>query len=174
MNPLFVGIDVGLEKNTVQILDVHGSSLTRFKVPNDLPGKEELVERILATASQVGADGVRIGMEATNLYWWHLFQALYEDPNLATLQPQIAVLNPKVIDGFKRVYTDIAKTDVLDARVIADLVAVWPGALFPAPGPQNRRAAAADPLPLPPGPVLDPGEEPGPEPSLPPVLQLRQ
>ncbi|MGQ9533255.1 MAG: IS110 family transposase [Desulfotomaculales bacterium] len=67
-NPIFVGIDVGLEKNTVQILDLHGSSLTRFKVSNDLPGKEELVERLPATASQVGATSVRIGMEATNLY----------------------------------------------------------------------------------------------------------
>lgn len=141
MNPLFVGIDVGLEKNTVQILDVHGSSLTRFKVPNDLPGKEDLVARILMTASQVGADCVRIGMEATNLYWWHLFQALYEAPNLAILQPEIAVLNPKVIDGFKRVYTDLAKTDVLDARVIADCLRF--GRVRYSPPPDPRTAALA-------------------------------
>ncbi len=139
MNPIFVGIDVGLEKNIVQILDLHGSSLTRFRVSNDLPGKEELVARVLAAASQVGATSVRIGMEATNLYWWHLFQALYEDANLASLQPQVAVLNPKVVDGFKRLYPDLAKTDALDAWVIADCLRF--GRVRYSPPPDPRTAA---------------------------------
>ncbi|TEB14849.1 hypothetical protein Psfp_02621 [Pelotomaculum sp. FP] len=64
-------------------------------------------------------------MEATNLYWWHLSQALHDDPQLTALRTEIAVINPKVIDGFKRIYTDIPKTDALDARVIAALLAVW-------------------------------------------------
>ncbi|MGQ9533480.1 MAG: IS110 family transposase [Desulfotomaculales bacterium] len=103
-------------------------------------------------------------------YWWHLFQALYEDPNLAPLQPQIAVLNPKVVDGFKRVYTDLVKTDVLDARVIADCLRFGRVRYSPPPAPRTAAASAADPVPLPPGRVPDPGEEPGTEPGFPPVL----
>lgn len=120
MNPLFVGIDIGAENNVVCTMDIHGQTLARFTVTNDLAGTEALCARIVSLATDTRKDSVQIGMEATNLYWWHLYQALYESPALAALKPKIAVLNPKVVDGFKNVYPDMAKTDTMDARVIAD------------------------------------------------------
>ncbi|CEP66577.1 Transposase, IS116/IS110/IS902 [Moorella glycerini] len=80
---LFVGIDIGSDTNVVRILDDTGEDVCGFSVSNDLPGAERLVERIVAEAELLDADKVKIGMEATNLYWWHLSQALHEAPELS-------------------------------------------------------------------------------------------
>lgn len=139
MNLLFVGIDIGAIKNVVQVMDVHGDSVAKFTVANDLAGTTVLVEHLIDLAARVGADTVRIGMEATNIYWWHLHQALYDSPALATLKPQIAILNAKVIHGFKKIYPDIVKTDTMDARVIADCLRF--GRVRYTPPPDFRFAA---------------------------------
>ncbi|MEG6512372.1 IS110 family transposase [Desulforamulus ruminis] len=47
-------------------------------------------------------------------------------------------MNPKVVDGFKKIYTDMAKTDALDARVIADCLRF--GLVRPTPPPDMRYA----------------------------------
>ncbi|MEW6525020.1 MAG: transposase [Bacillota bacterium] len=106
---------------------------------NDLTGTAALVQQVVDAAARLGADCVRIGMKATNLYWWHLHQALAEHPALANLQPQIAILNAKVIHGFKQIYPDLAKTDNLDAGVIADCLPS--GRVRYAPPPDFRFAA---------------------------------
>ncbi|WXJ93178.1 hypothetical protein MTCOM_21700 [Moorella thermoacetica] len=130
---LFVGIDIGSDTNVVRILDDTGKDVCGFNVSNDLPGAERLVERIVNEAELIDADKVKIGMEATNLYWWHLSQALHEAPELAAFAAEIAVINPKVIDGFKNIYTDIVKTDAVDAWVIADCLRF--GRVRPTPPP---------------------------------------
>ncbi|MBE3581740.1 MAG: IS110 family transposase [Thermoanaerobacteraceae bacterium] len=135
---LFVGIDIGSDTNVVRILDDTGEDVCGFSVSNDLPGAERLVERIVAEAELLNADKVKIGMEATNLYWWHLSQALHEAPELSAFAAEITVINPKVIDGFKRIYPDMAKTDALDARVIADCLRF--GRVRPTPPPDMTYA----------------------------------
>ena len=40
-------------------------------------------------------------MEATNLYWWHLYHATYDEPQLSVIDLEVAVINPKVVNGFK-------------------------------------------------------------------------
>lgn len=139
MNPLFVGIDIGATKNVVEVMNVQGEPVIRFTVVNDLPGTNVLIEHVIDSADRVGADSVRIGMEATNIYWWHLYQALHADPALVALKPQIAVLNAKVIHGFKKIYPDVAKTDTIDARVIADCLRF--GRVRYTPPPDFRFAA---------------------------------
>ncbi|WP_338825940.1 IS110 family transposase ISChy1 [Moorella thermoacetica] len=135
---LFVGIDIGSDTNVVRILDDTGKDVCGFNVSNDLPGAERLVERIVNEAELIDADKVKIGMEATNLYWWHLSQALHEAPELAAFAAEIAVINPKVIDGFKNIYTDIVKTDAVDAWVIADCLRF--GRVRPTPPPDMTYA----------------------------------
>ena len=135
---LFIGIDIGAESNVIRILDDTGEDVCGFSVSNDLPGTERLVEKVVDAANSLSADKVKIGMEATNLYWWHLSQALYDDPQLTILGTEIAVINPKIIDGFKSIYTDMAKTDTLDARVIADCLRF--GRVRPTPPPDMRYA----------------------------------
>jgi transposase len=135
---LFVGIDIGADTNVVRIIDDNGDDVCGFSVSNDLPGTERLVKKVVDAANTLPVDKVKIGMEATNLYWWHLSQALHDDPRLTALETEIAVINPKVIDGFKSIYTDIAKTDALDARVIADCLRF--GRVRPTPPPDMRYA----------------------------------
>ena len=106
--------------------------------PTTLPGTERLVEKVVDVADTLSVDKVKIGMEATNLYWWHLSQALHDNPLLTALETEIAEINPKVIDGFKNIYTDMAKTDALDARVIADCLRF--GRVRPTPPPDMRYA----------------------------------
>ena len=117
---IFIGIDIGLERNSAHFMAADGRSLGRRSFPNDLEGGERFLDRLTEIADQAGRPALRIGMEATGLYWWHLQKLLEEAPQLAGLDVQTAVLNPKVVDGFKRIYTDIPKTDDVDAWVIAD------------------------------------------------------
>jgi len=135
---LFIGIDIGADSNVIRILDDTGEDVCGLSVSNDLPGTERLVEKVVDAADALSADKVKIGMEATNLYWWHLSQALHDDPQLTILGTEIAVINPKIIDGFKSIYTDMAKTDALDARVIADCLRF--GRVRPTPPPDMRYA----------------------------------
>lgn len=135
---LFVGVDIGSDTNVVRILDDAGEEVCGFSVSNDLPGTENLVEKVVAKAVSLNATKIKIGMEATNLYWWHLSQALHEAPELSAFEAEVAVINPKVIDGFKRIYPDIAKTDALDARVIADCLRF--GRVRPTPPPDMTYA----------------------------------
>lgn len=137
-NTLFVGIDIGSEDNVVCVMSPAGDDLVRFTVSNDLPGTERLAERILDLVRETGCDTASIGMEATNLYWWHLHQALYDDPGLKAIEATVTVINPKIIDGFKRLYPDMAKTDRIDARVIADCLRF--GRVKPTPPPDLRFA----------------------------------
>jgi len=93
---LFVGIDIGADTNVVRIIDDNDNDVCGFSVSNDLPGTERLVEKVVDVADTLPADKVKIGMEATNLYWWHLSQALHDDPQLTALGTEIAVINPKI------------------------------------------------------------------------------
>jgi transposase len=117
---LFVGIDIGLEKNAAHFLAPNGDSLGRLTFANDLEGVGQLIDRLVQTCSAHNLSVLRIGMEATGLYWWHVHQALSDASEFESYDLQVAVLNPKVVEGFKAVYTDIPKTDLKDAWVIAD------------------------------------------------------
>lgn len=119
-------------------MDNDGQDLARFTATNDLPGTERLVDKVLDLVALTGAETTRIGMEATNLYWWHLHQALSDDPRLKAMGATIYVINPKVIDGFKDLYPDMAKTDKIDAWVIADCLRF--GRVQPTPPPDLRYA----------------------------------
>ena len=40
---------------------------------------------------------MHIGLEATGLYWWHLYRALAQAPALVSHPVQVTLLNPKLI-----------------------------------------------------------------------------
>jgi transposase len=63
---------------------------------------------------------VRIGLEATHLYWWHLACLLKDTPLLADVEREIYVLNPALVSGLKKAYSDGGKTDHRDAFFIAE------------------------------------------------------
>ena len=118
---LFVGIDVSLKSNAVCILDSQGKKLDRFSVHNDREGAASLAQR--ACSHLLKAESrpqIRFGIEATSVYGMPLLFFLKQDTSLSNIDSAFFVLNPKQVKGFKKAYSDLPKTDPVDAFVIAD------------------------------------------------------
>jgi transposase len=99
----FVGIDVAKHS-----LDVYLASEDRsFTVKNDTAGFKQLLDRLPA------AESCLIVIEATGGYQTRLVAALVAAGH------QVAVVNPRQVRDFARGLGILAKTDRLDARVIA-------------------------------------------------------
>ena len=99
----FVGIDVAKDR-----LDVHCRPTGEaFTVSHDEAGLAILLERLAAGAPTL------IALEATGGYEVTVAAAL------ASVRLPVAVVNPRQIRDFARATGQLAKTDALDARVIA-------------------------------------------------------
>jgi transposase len=120
-----LGLDISQAEVVACLLLPDGRELVpRWTIPNSLPGAENLAERVQALATAQGIQEVRIGLEATGLYWWHLAGFLTETPLLAEVEHRLYVFNPALVQGLKRVYADAGKTDRLDAFFIAERLRV--------------------------------------------------
>jgi len=121
-----IGIDVSRATLDVAVLP-NGE---QWQVSNDEPGIGQLVEHCQALAPQ------RIVLEAT---------AGYELPLLAALGsaslPVVAV-NPRQVRDFARATGRLAKTDALDAQVLAQFAAVVRPKLRPLPDAATRELSA--------------------------------
>ena len=124
MNTLYIGIDLSLKKNQIVIIDEEGKQLANFSVANNVPGSEQLCDKIILLGKQRGITRIKIGMEATCLFWWHVRQFLSEHKKLNTVFDSVTVytINPKQVKRFHKSYPDLDKTDPVDAFVIADQV----------------------------------------------------
>jgi transposase len=121
----YLGLDVSQAEVVACLLLPDGQeAVRRWPVPNTQPGAEALAQRVRILADEQQLAGVRIGMEATNLYWWHLACLLRDTPLLAGLWHEVYVLNPKLVAGFKRGYAGGGKTDRRDAFFIAERLRV--------------------------------------------------
>jgi transposase len=119
----FLGLDVSHAEVVACLLGPDGAELTRrWTVPNTQSGAEALATRVAALAGEAQLAEVRIGMEATGLYWWHLACLLRQTPLLAAVPHAVYVLNPALVAGLKRVYPRTGKTDRRDAFFIAERV----------------------------------------------------
>lgn len=108
-SPVFVGVDVSKET-----LDVHvrGSSAqplqTSFSIPNSKQGAEDLVEKLKPWAVQL------LVLESTGGYERRAAIALL------TAGVATAVANPTRVRRFAEAMGTLAKTDRIDARVLAE------------------------------------------------------
>lgn len=104
MDALFVGIDVSKDR-----LDVASTSpsVAAFHVPRDHDGLADLVERLKAL------DAERIAIEATGGFETVVVAAL------AAAALPVVVVNPAQVRAFARALGKRAKTDPIDAAVIA-------------------------------------------------------
>jgi hypothetical protein len=117
----YLGLDVGQSEVTACLLLSDGrEAVRRWSVPNTRPGAEALVGRVVELADQHGLGRLRIGLEATGLYWWPLACLLNDTPLLHGLQPEVYALNPNLVHGLKKVYAETGKTDPRDAFLIAE------------------------------------------------------
>lgn len=104
------------------LLEDGGEPVGRWDIANTQPGAEALSTRLASMVQEHGITELRIGLEATGLSWFPLACALHTAPALAPYQPQIYVLNPKLLHDFRRHFGALPKTDRADAFVIAERV----------------------------------------------------
>lgn len=140
LSTLIVGIDVSSQSLVVRFMDQDGNGPAKsFSINNDVEGADKLVSDILSYAEKIEASQLKIGMESTSNYAWHLHLHLASSPELLQLNPLFYVLNPSVVKGFKKTYTHLPKTDDVDAFVIADCIRF--GRVKPTNLPDFRYAA---------------------------------
>jgi len=119
---LHVGIDLSQKVNATQFMDQDGQVVHKpFGFPNNLDGLEAFVAKLIPIITSHGFSRVKIGMEATGYYWWHLREYLDEHPTLNNMaEIELFVINPSLVKAFKKAYPTLPKTDFVDAWVIAD------------------------------------------------------
>jgi transposase len=100
----FIGIDVAKR----QLDGAERPSGARWSAPNDVAGIAGLVERLRAAGP-----GALIVVEATGGYEIPLVAAL------STAQVPVVVVNPRQVRDFARAVGKLAKTDAIDAGVLA-------------------------------------------------------
>jgi transposase len=116
---LQVGVDVARAEHVVEILSPAGSPAGRLRVPNSPAGGSQLITWLLDRADHLAASEIRVGMEATNIYWWHLFHQLLAHEQLRTFPTHLFLLNPHDVAHFKKALGVVDKSDPVDARTIA-------------------------------------------------------
>ncbi len=137
----FIGLDVSQQEAAVCfLLGDGGEPAPRWTVANSQPGAEALIARLAGLARQHAVDELRIGMEATGLYWWHLACTLKDAPALAPYRPQAYALTPKLVHDFRKHYGALPKTDRAGAFVIAERIRF--GRQLPPPFQLDVRHAA--------------------------------
>lgn len=123
MNQLFVGIDISKDR-----LDVHiQPTEERFSLAHDEAGVTELVRRLQGLRPQL------VVMEATGGYETTVAAAL------GSAGLPVVVVNPRQIRDYARATGQLAKTDRLDARVIALFAAAVRPAVRPLPDAEARQ-----------------------------------
>jgi len=107
---LHLGIDVAMAETTCYpLLDDGTEARCCFTVANNLPGAEQLVKKIVVLMERYGLNCLLIGLEATNLYWYHLACFLISCPELAPFQPRVHAFNPRLVRAFKKALADTGK-----------------------------------------------------------------
>jgi transposase len=120
LSPALLGLDVSQKEVVACLFLPDGRVAARWSEPNNQPGAEAIAEQIVALAKAHGFSRLRIGLEATNLYWWHLACFLKGTPLLSSLHPEVYLFNPRLVSGLKKAYSDQGKTDRIDAWFIAE------------------------------------------------------
>src|SRR5690625_1683567 len=117
---LFVGLDVSYFDIKVCFLNGEGDKLNSFTVEIALHVATLLRIEILQAVQGFSVIVLRICLESTSVYSFHPFMILHNDEFIQALGCQVFVMNPKQIANFKNSYSDMDKTDEIDAFVIAD------------------------------------------------------
>ena len=112
---LNIGIDVSKNKHDACILNENGEQIGKFmKLTNTKTSLDKFLEQIKIISEKHDAK-IRIGLEATGIYWYSLFSKISEDH-------KISIYNPVQIHAFAKVNVRDSKTDKIDAKTIANML----------------------------------------------------
>jgi len=116
---LFVGVDLGLDRNVAVVLSEHAKQLSRFGFPNDRDGYDYFYHRLETIQGQQQAAAVLVGMEPSN-YIWKLLAA---DMEQQRLEYDYRLVNSYTVKKHREGdQLDRSKDDNRDAFTIGDLV----------------------------------------------------
>jgi len=118
---LLVGIDVDSKHNECCFLDQEGNRTEKiFSVSNNLPGAQELEDKITTTMKNHSFEQLKIATEATSFLDLPLVDYLATSEALRSYDPMIYQLNPRIVRGLKKAYADMDKVDPVDAFAVAE------------------------------------------------------
>ena len=117
---IFIGIDVSQQSNSVHVMDQSGNKLWQRSFENSLTGSHELVQQLLETRRTRSVSFFNFGLEATGCYGDQIAMFLRETDQIPRSEKVVRLLNPKQVSRFKKSYSELPKTDSIDAFVIAD------------------------------------------------------
>lgn len=110
----YAGIDVCKKTARYFILDEEGKKLKAFTLNNDKEGLESLPEWFGSLS--IGKDDLLIGIEASGSFWENIYSFL-KDKGF-----NVVLLNPYNTNKFREALSKKAKTDDIDALIIAQLL----------------------------------------------------
>jgi len=109
----YLGIDISKKSFAVSVLDEEGEAITKFLTfPCTRKGMEKLIDKI--SSLKLKKSEVVIGIEATGNLWENLYSFLKGY--------KVIILNPYQTRKYHQVLSKKAKTDKVDALVIAGLL----------------------------------------------------
>lgn len=121
MSTLFVGIDVSSKSNAVLALDFYKNKFIQASFKNNQPGADELSGLIRdCMAAHSDLNTIVIALESTSVYSIHIANHLSTCEALLPFRPFVFCLNPKMTANYRKAFIAMAKTDPLDAFIIAD------------------------------------------------------
>lgn len=111
-NSLIAGTDISLSTNTATLMLEDGQELTkRFKFSNDCLGVDSFVHKVNSLITLYKPTNLKIGIESTNLYWWHLFEFLDSDSSELILKPELYLINPNKVSSYRKSFSNLPKAD---------------------------------------------------------------
>jgi transposase len=118
MSTLFVGIYVSSKSNVVYAMDFYKNKYIQSSFSNNQPGADELSDLIKVAHTDLNT--IVIAMESTSVYSIHIASHLSTCEILLPFKPYVFCLNPKMTANYRKAFIAMAKTDPLDAFIIAD------------------------------------------------------
>jgi transposase len=114
---LFVGVDLGLDRNVAVVITDRAERLAKFSFPHDREGYAYFRDRLVRLQQAVQASEVVVGMEPTS-HFWKLLAA-----ELEKYQVPYRLVNAYTVKKHREGdQLDRSKDDVRDAFTIADLL----------------------------------------------------
>ena len=116
---LNLGIDISMRKAVCCFLDQEGKYLGKVSEVENNPSGFEKLEKSISHALSTGSYNlIRIGLEASSLYGFHLID--YFKTRSLPVAIKVYQINAKYINRFKRAFSEKEKTDLVDAEFIAE------------------------------------------------------
>lgn len=125
MSTLFVGIDASSKSNLAYAMDFYKNMLLQASFSNNQPGAVQLAQ-LIADCMQRHPDlnTVVVALESTSVYSIHIANFLASCELLLPYKPYVFCINPKMTANYRKSFIGMAKTDALDAFIIADFARV--------------------------------------------------